>query len=662
MSDDKLVLQDGVQYNLTFLDDEQATRPFICKGFTGAGQVVDVYEMHYVRENNRIRRYALKIPRDPSREPLVFDEYQTLAVLETEQERRNPTGKHNTPTNNYYVQVQISDTLSVKGILMDFLAFPYLADFYHDQMVLAGDDLQKRLQVERMAWVAASQYLQVIEIQLAQKRITVDRKRDTFRWDEANNRLIVTDWNVMAEMKDSTERDLLHGFSQIWFTLFTQFNPSAIPTFWDDGRWGLLTVEGRWVLLQLLRRNVQTVYQAKKLIDAYLDKLNRAIADGGASLVREFESYLDAWQARPQPLTRKVVDSQFKPLAYVADILRRLPTPQQAQAQEIYFQISHAIEVRGDLSDSQLPAQRNLEKVKLYRQEYLQLNDHAFIAVREAILTIMSKYEPLKNKLLALEEAFQVVPADFHKRRLYVQDMRGRIADIAQSLAQEGAGAQADVYMNRLKQECVVIETAYEADNAMLTGDFVGALDRYQRLMEMHKDHPLEIYTHLSIEAVTGAIQLLRAVTGADEAHEASPIFAKDHFLTYADISDAGNLAALREWRNKWRAAQLSAQLSVHEIRLLGDYIDFADLLLLAHATDFINAPASRRLVDDLARLRSSFPDPRVLAGITKSRFCISLKQQATDAYEAYRANANADDSALRDQAQALNQLLLMLI
>jgi len=672
MSNDNRILIDEQPYNISWSHGEQVMQwTLTCARFIGAGEVVDVFEMR----DNKGKLYALKIPQDPSRSKLVEDEYKTLRMLEEQHKLKNPAipvDKATTPTGNYFVQVHLPNNQSVVGLLMRFLDFPYLADFYRGSQNKYQDNLKRRLHNESIAWYAASQYLKLIQTQLDMKTISVDRKRDTFLWDNADKdpRLIVMDWNVMDSVDSQSEGNALYNFAQTWFTMFTQLQAKAIPTFWDDDRWDNLSLKGRNILMQILRRDMgmQSVSGVKRLIDDYYKQLIDADSDTYAhQLLPEFQSYLGAWENRSSPLTRKAIEEKYMGLVYLADILRRLPIPEQSQAQAIYDEAHHAIEVRGELSDRQLSAQRNLDKVKAYRLSNLNINDKAFLELREALLTLMLQDDSLKTKLFAIESGFQTIPNDFYKRRIQAREMRERLDEVATLIQTYGVK---DGNLSQFYGECDAIDLAYQADDDLLTGNLTNALDKYQRLLAMNGKYPLEHYTHLTPSSVEGIIALLRAMESPTEDKN-DPHYYAQHaqadFLEYADISDEGNDSMLRGRIKRWHIVSLSSQLSTYDKLLLQDYIGFAELLVTAHSQNFVRGTASHYLAYELGRLRRRFPVGAVKRSISQSTFYKSLQKMLDDPY--IELDQITTDSAqdkhlhhiIREEAYYLYQLVLII-
>jgi hypothetical protein len=416
--------------------------------------------------------------------------------------------------------------------------------------------------------------------------------------------------------------------------------PHAIPTFWDDERWDNLTLSGRDILLVLLRRDLKLLSEARKRIHDHAMRIYHA--QNGQLDLSQYQAHLPAWEARRKPLTRKVVEEQFMPLAYLADIVRRVANPQQNHAQQVYDELHQAIEVRGEVSDRQLSVQRNLEKVRAYRESQLgNINEDAFLDLRLNILNMMSQHDALKTKLYALETAFQTIPNDFHKRRIQAREMRERLDDLRTLLATYGID---DTHLQSFYGECDMIDLAYQADDALATGDFLRALDLYQTLEKNHVKYPLERYTHLTHDAVVGIIALLKAIENTD-----SPALddkrdivksLRQTFVKYVDITVDDNDEMFKVWLKRWKTARLSSQLTVYDKLLLEDYIAYGELILKAHQEEYVQGEASHHLAYELGRLRRRIPEAMVKRSISQSKFFKTLQKRCDEAFKINREQA----------------------
>ena len=190
----------------------------------GAGRMADVYHGRLRSPRDGVTEVAVKIARPDLDEVQRrnFDrEADTLRRLNEAAEKQR---LHNLPFPRLVGHDPANETSlgPLPIVVLEFIPGEMLSK------LLAGGALEP---AERSRWLlqTARQYADLLTALHAAGLTCSDRKLDDLRWqgDPQSGRLVVLDWNVVAEGEDGRPRDL-EIFGQFWYELATGEQPKFV--------------------------------------------------------------------------------------------------------------------------------------------------------------------------------------------------------------------------------------------------------------------------------------------------------------------------------------------------------------------------------------------------------------------------------------------------
>ena len=249
----------------------------------GSGRLADVYLGHLRQPYQKLSDVAVKIARSD-----INEEQRRSFDKEADTLRRMAKAAPTTLDGALpFPRLLDSDPANATGIgtlsvvVLEFISGNVLAE------ILNQTDMQN---TDRNVWLlkAAGQYAQLLDILHRANLTCSDRKLDDLRWegDEKQGRLIVLDWNVVAEGKAGIPRDL-EIFGQFWYELATGAKPAFVtpvsrqPVYLLDGpsaasAWNNLSDP----LKNLLRRSLHPVPEHRFRTAEELSCAIRSVQEG----------------------------------------------------------------------------------------------------------------------------------------------------------------------------------------------------------------------------------------------------------------------------------------------------------------------------------------------------------------------------------------------
>lgn len=160
----------------------------------------------------------------------------------------------------------------------DFLVMEYVD--YKEELPHFLTEFSNGLKRQLFLIEVASQYADLLGALHRAGKIRVDIKLRDLYWKENEKRLIVLDWDTVAEL-DNARNDIgldFYNFGSLWYQLITGHYPSPNMDLLDDNIWNDTDVAFRYLLLQALSPYKSLRYQTDQEFSEAIAKVRERLS------------------------------------------------------------------------------------------------------------------------------------------------------------------------------------------------------------------------------------------------------------------------------------------------------------------------------------------------------------------------------------------------
>ncbi len=257
--------------------EHKGNHKFEVTNFLGSGIVADVYEARSLDSYEVPEVFVIKVPRSPEYYEKIVSE--ALILEKIKDYFINHNLKLSVPNVFGMLKIQSEgQEFATDALFMEYISAKSAQELFTLYQNKISDNPGHAFQVEILAWKAALQFLHVIRASVLQAHIyNIDIKRDSFRWHESDQRLIVMDWNQTNVVQDriAAENRMLVALSQSWYTMMTRRQAtSPLPSKYDIGAWNRVSIHSRKLL-----NHIFSLSQLGKTQVSYVDNVEKEIGD-----------------------------------------------------------------------------------------------------------------------------------------------------------------------------------------------------------------------------------------------------------------------------------------------------------------------------------------------------------------------------------------------